>query len=386
MTRATTSRPVLERLGLRFFRRRDERLQDIVPDDDIHVLNERERQALRRVQRGAVLRAGGVGALSAGFVAAAELYGLPALGLTDQADDSLRFYAALLILSAAAAALEIAYLYFDALRSVHNLARAAGLNVRAHGDEEEVALALARAALELPDPREPVFGVDPNREVSGWRLLAASALYKAKIAVSSFALKVLLRRALGRALVRSWLPFVAVPVTALWNIAICFKVLKEARLRVMGPSAVQALLDEVTPQLSPQAKQVTVRAVAATIVKKHRLHPNHLVLLAEVHRRLGVPQDLDIDDPEAFLQSLHDLPAEDAQPVLRIFEAALILDGRLSRRDQRLLEAAALRGPCPGLEERARALRHAFVHGHGLPQGVSNNTDTPMADRARARV
>jgi len=386
MNRAATSRPVLERLGLRFFRRRDERLQDIVPDDDIHVLNERERQELRRVQRGAVLRAGLVGALSAGFVAAVELYGLPALGLTDQAGQGLRFYAALLMLSAAAAALEIAYLYFDALRSVHNLARAAGLNVRAHGDEEEVALALARAALELPDPREPVFGIDPSREVSGWRLLVASALYKAKIAVSSFALKVLLRRALGRALVRSWLPFVAVPVTALWNIAICFKVLKEARLRVMGPSAVRALLDEVAPQLSPQAQQVTVRAVAATIVKKHRLHPNHLVLLGEVHRRLGVPQDLDIDDPEAFLQSLQDLPAEETQPVLRIFEAALILDGRLSRRDQRLLEAAALRGPFPGLEERARALRHAFVHGHGLPQRVSSNTDTPMADPTRARV
>ncbi|CAN0549801.1 unnamed protein product, partial [Laminaria digitata] len=77
--------------------------------------------------------------------------------------------------------------------------------------------------------------------------------------------------------------------------------------------------------------------------------------------------DLDIDDPEAFLQSLQDLPANESQPVLRIFEAALILDGRLSRRDQRLLEAAALRGPFPGLEQRARDLRQAFVHGHGLP-------------------
>lgn len=355
--------PLLARLGLGYFRARDRRLGEVVPDDDVHFLNERERQDLRRIQWRAMARAGIAGALSAAVVAAGELYGLPSLGLGEDASQ-LGFYSGLLLLSGLAAIIEIAYLYYDALRAVHDLARASGLTITTESDE--VAQALARAALELPDPREPVFGVDPSREVSGWRLLAASAAYKAKIAVSSFVLKAVLRRALGRAVVRSWLPFVAVPVTALWNVAICFKVLREARLRVMGPSAARAVMDEAAPHLVGEARAVTLRAIAATIVKKHRMHPNHLTLLEEAHRRLGAPTGRDLDDPERFLDELDALPEQASQAVLRVFAVALVLDGRLSARDKKLLGAAAARGPRPGLLDEVEALRHAFVHGHGL--------------------
>lgn len=378
----------LERWGLGYFRRRDARLGEVVPDDDIHYLNERERQDLRRIQWQAMTRAGIAGAISAALVAIAELYLLPAVGLSDEGSgwSLATFYGALLLISGFAALVEIAYLYYDALRSVHDLARAAGLCV-AEGPraEREVAAALARAALELPDPREPVFGVDPSREVSGWRLVAASGLYKAKIAMTSFVLKAVLRRALGRAMVRSWLPFVAVPVTAAWNVAVAFMVLREARLRVMGPSAARAVLDETLPRLPEGAQKVAVRAVAATIVKKHRMHPNHRCLLAEVHARVDPSDVTELDAPGRFLDALDALPPELAQPVLRIFAAALVLDGRLSSRDRALLEAAAARGPRPSLPGEVRALRRAFVRGHGLGH-EEDKTITPMADAPPERV
>lgn len=381
---------ILERLGHGYFRRRDARLGEVDVDDEVYYLNERERQDLRRIQWRAMARAGLAGALSAAVVAAGELYGLPRVGLSEDADgwSLVGFYGGLLALSGICAVLEIAYLYFDALRSVHDLARAAGLRVGADADDE-VAVALARAALELPDPREPVFGVDPCREVSGWRLALATALYKAKIAMSSFVLKAVLRRALGRAMVRSWLPFVAVPVTALWNVAVCFKVLREARLRVMGPSAAQAVLDEVTPALDEQARPVALRAVAATIVKKHRMHPNHRTLLEQTHARLGAGPPDELDDPERFLRELDALDPEVSQPVLRVFAAALVLDGRLSPRDRALLEAAAARGPRAGLKDEVRRLRAAFVRGHGLAPSDPHHAgaaQVSVADPAAERV
>lgn len=336
-------------------------------------------------------RAAAAGGLSAGVVAVGELYLLPGWGLSGDAQGwgLARFYGVLFLLSGITAVVEIAYLYYDALRSVHDLARAAGLNVCGPQTEQEVACALARAALELPDPRKPVFGVDPCREVSGWRLLTASLLYKGKIAISSFVLKAILRRAMGRALVRSWLPFVAVPVTALWNLVICFRVLREARLRVMGPSAVQTLLDETIPKLSTAARVVAMRSVAATIVKKHRLHPNHLELLTQARRRLQVHDAPDLDDPARFLDDLQALSPEESQAVLHVFGAALVLDGRLSKRDQRLLKAVAERGPGPDLEDQVRGLRRAFVSGEGLSDAITatfQSVPPVLADPASKRV
>lgn len=79
------------------------------------------------------------------------------------------------------------------------------------------ATALARAALELPNRPDPRIPVNPYREASKAMLVAAAILYKLKIGLTNFLLKALIRRLGGRTLLRSWAPFVAVPVTALWN-------------------------------------------------------------------------------------------------------------------------------------------------------------------------
>ncbi|MCA9554558.1 MAG: hypothetical protein KC933_31270 [Myxococcales bacterium] len=265
------------------------------------------------------------------------------------------------------------------------LARAAGLDLGEEDTDDQVAAALARAALELPDPREPVLGVDPNREISGWRLVAVSGLYKLKIALSSFLAKAVLRRALGRAVVRSWLPFVGVPITALWNAAVAFKVLREARLRVMGPSAVEAALDIALAQpLSPAARDAAARAVATTIVKKHRMHPNHRTLLERVQARIGTSDDADLDDPAVFLRALQALPRAEAQPVLQILATALVLDGRFSRRDRALMQAAEALAPEPDLSDAVGHLRREFVRGHGI-EGVLMGRFTHQAREPAGR-
>jgi hypothetical protein len=99
------------------------------------------------------------------------------------------------------------------------------------------AAVLARAALEIPNPPRPLFGIDPRREASKARLIAATMFYKAKVGVSNFVLRRLLVRVFGRAGLRSWIPFISVPVTACWDAFVCRRALREARLRAMGPSA-----------------------------------------------------------------------------------------------------------------------------------------------------
>src|SRR5207249_1674991 len=142
-----------------------------------------EREALRRIERGAIVRACLAGALSGAASGIAEALAKP---LPPQ-----QFWPVVLGVTVAAASCELAFIYFHGLRSSHELARAAGLEVK--GDPI-LASALARAALEMPNPTRPVLGVDPRREASRWRLLAGTLAYKAKVSMTNFFAKLLLRR------------------------------------------------------------------------------------------------------------------------------------------------------------------------------------------------
>ncbi|MGH8865017.1 MAG: LBF_2804 family protein, partial [Burkholderiales bacterium] len=239
--------PDLEALGLQYLRRRAAVPSFTEPTDPIHILNPTEQAALRRIERGMVLRAAIAGALSGTVSAAAELI---AIGSGPATTIGWLWVAGATL---AATAMEIAYLYWDALRSVHDLAAAAGVRLFPPGVSISAmtATALARAALELPNRPDPRIPVNPYREASKAMLVAAAILYKLKIGLTNFLLKALIRRLGGRTLLRSWAPFVAVPVTALWNAWVARVVIHEARIRAMGPSATRERLDFLLQARSP---------------------------------------------------------------------------------------------------------------------------------------
>lgn len=378
-------RPLLERLGLRYLAayaasRPAERI-----DDAAHLLDAGERAGMLRVTRGAVLRAALAGACSAGVAAAAEVgaEGLlpPDAPLVSTA--ALPFWAVLGAVTLVASVVEILFVYWDTLRAVHELARVSGVDPFGpdRSGDEALAAALARAALELPNPILHASGVNPHREASRWRLLAISLAYKAKIGVTSFLLKLLVRRILGRVLVRSvvgaLIPFVAVPVTAAWNAIVSYLVVREARIRAMGPSAVDEalskLLDPESPSaLSPEGRLSVVRAVGAAIVRTEDLHPNLARLLEGVRARVGQPGGPGdaLDDVPAFLSALPTLPEHDRRTTLRVLALALAIDGRITSRESRLFRQALEASGRPADPTPLEQLRAAFVAGDGIAHDV----------------
>jgi hypothetical protein len=366
--------PLMERVGIWYLRSRP-RPAPISPDDGtddvVHVLDARERALLRRIERSAILRAAAAGALSTLVSAGAEL-----VVLEHETSDPLLFWAVVGGATAVASLIEILYLYWDGLRAVHALSFAAGLELFPHGDAgRAVAGQMARAALELPNPPDPRWGVDPLREASRARLVFGSLLYKAKISVTNFAVKALLRRLFGRAAVRTWLPFVAVPVTAAWNGAVCWFILREARLRAMGASAAQEMIAALfadEPSTTAPQRVVTVRAVAATVVRTHDLHPNLVALLERVRRTvMAVDSDwtapADLDDSQAFLSALAALPEAERRLPLRVLGVAAIIDGRMTGPERRLWDEARAAAGHPPETRALRALLRAFVRGDPVP-------------------
>jgi len=354
--------PVLVRWGVRYFRALSRKMGPVDVGDGVHFLNPDERAALRRIERGAIMRAAVAGGVSTIVSATAEV-------LVGADAPFLRFWGVVIGATVVASTFEILYLYWDGLRAVHDLSRAAGLDLFPNEDDDSaLAGAMARAALELPNPTGPRLGVDPFREASRLRIVFASIVYKLKISVTNFAVKMLVRRMLGRAFVRAWLPFVAVPLTAAWNGVVCWLIIREARIRAMGPSAAQEMVGIVYGDRAAddETRRCAVRAVASCIVRTEDMHPNLAAVLREVIARApesDVDGSTDLDATDVFLAALAKLTPDAQRFVLRVLAVASIIDGRLTRREKALLDES--HNVCKMQLDLARVekLRRAFLDG-----------------------
>jgi hypothetical protein len=355
-------RPLLERVALDYFGRLSAG-REFRRDERAHILDAGERDELRGLERGAIIRAGVAGALSSVFSGIAEVYADATFPNSTTVNLGLMLGA-----TAIASVVEILYLYWDALRTVHRMAAAAGLAL-VDVQKGEVATALARAALELPNPPEVLFGVDPRREASKAQLLVAGVLYKGKTALTTFLIKLLIRRAISRAAVRTFvLPFVAVPVTALWNAWVTWSVVREARVRAIGPSAILEVLKELHGGAPPskELQETLLRGVASSIVRKRSMHPNLRMLLVAVHGEMSHEQLSELDSTREFLEHLRRHSPEEQRLVLRLLCVALVIDGKISRRDRQLLREASAACAMSVTDAQLEALRLSFLSGEGF--------------------
>ena len=341
--------PYLERFGVEYVKRLSRSLPELAADAEIHILDARERAALRGIERRAVLRSGLAGALSA-LVSVAGIvwadHSFPVAAVDPAWAQRALYWGVVFGVAGGAAVLEMVFLYRDALRHTLMMARAAGLPLFDEDDDRvdrELAGGLVRAALELQNPARTSLGVDPLREASRWRLVAYSLLYKGKVAVTSFLLKMLVRRAMGRAVVRgAVVELVAVPVTAAWNAAVTWLTLREARLRILGPSAAATLVGELWEEDpdSPQ-RQGALRAVASAMVRSRDLHPNIVSLLHEVRERLQPDDEGEadaLDDTGRFLDHFSAASPDEQRWIHAVAVLAAILDGKLVAPERRLLQ------------------------------------------------
>lgn len=317
----------LERWGSRFLT-----TESTSQDERIEVLTPEEQRELSRIERAAIFRAAMAGALSAGVSSAFAIF------CVSPEVDPLRHYLWLGGATLLASVVEIGFLYFDALRATRAMSAASGLVLRLEEDAEALRRSLSRAALELPSPPENHLRVDPYLESSRLGLLLVGLVYKAKIALTTFVLKVVMRKALGRAVARSYLELIGIPVTALWNAWIAARVLAEARLRIVGPSAAAWLGRWVAP--SGNAGQLIAVSIAQTIITERVAHPNVDALARSLFASgTGVPA---AGRREIFLGRLSTASENEAAGSLKALCAAAVLDGYISRRELALLTSAFL--------------------------------------------
>jgi len=241
--------------------------------------------------------------------------------------------------------IEMSVLFWLGLKTVYSLACLTGHNQTSQTGDAAVSNILARAALELPDPVINHLGIDPLKHLSKSKLFLVGFLYKAKIILSSMAVKFILVRFLGKGETRTAFSWVAIPVTGLWDAFTLYKVAKEARLRLFGNKlaehiAINILTDDFIDKLSPKAREGSIRAIATMMVLSQNYHPNMLVLLLRLSDTFQINDNYEYDNWEDFIALLDEVNECERYFLLDLLSVSAAFDGHLSRLELHYLPEA----------------------------------------------
>lgn len=353
---------VVERTGLAFLRRGCRR-----DDSQVRPWRDQDRARIRRLQTWAIALCGLAGAVSAALIGAADLWLRDVLAtgrepsLLSPGRDA-AYWAWFGGIALLASLLELLAMYWVLLRSVAGIADAAGLSFSQADARDVLTTGLSRAALDLPNPRRSLHGIDPYVRASRLKLLAYTALYRIKVGATSFVVRILARRVLARGGLRMMLPFAAVPVFAGWNALIAWWVIREARVRAAGPLAVrEAVAALERARLEDDGKRLALDAVAELVVAAEDAHPNYDLLLARLREALGL--ETRIPEWSAVRDRLADADASTQHAVLGLMVTTTALRGRGSRRQRRVLADAHAACAQPFSSDVLRAARQRIAEG-----------------------
>jgi hypothetical protein len=357
----------LERYGLDFLRRWNARERW-----EVRHLTPAEAEEIRRTERRAVLAASLAGVVSGAILGATEM-ALAQPGAGELAlslwRESWRDWGAFLGVIVLVSVGEMLFLYWNAVRATARASDVAGLRIAEEDRGHVVPVGLARAALELPDPREPVHGIDPFARTPRWKLTLWALLYRVKVGATSFLLRIFLRRLLGRTALRLFIPLLAIPVYALWNAVVTARVLRQVRIRAFGPAAVDDVLGRVLSdpeRLSDDARRAIFSGIGEIIIRNADAHPNFVLLVGRLLEDLEMSSDVETGwvEGRTLLARLDDVERSAA---LALFDVATVIDGRLRRREMRFLAEAYRLCERPFDPDVARRMRDAFLDGGPIP-------------------
>ncbi|WP_249977102.1 LBF_2804 family protein [Vreelandella olivaria] len=299
--------------------------------------------ALKHAKRWIIVWAALAGIMSGSLIGGAEWWmrqfatdNWEAMNLREQ----LPYWAGYMAFAGVITVLEIGFLYWNALRGVASVSRLAGLGYRQTVPlEPEIQLTVhgvSRVALEYPSPGSLIYGVDPHAYLRGWKLTLRALLYRLKISLSSFILRLVLRRLLGRLTLRGLLPIFTGPLYAIWNGWIAWRITEEAHLQASGPALVKQLMAALDNS-DERTRLLVAQGVGELIMRNQHPHPNLVLLLARLLDSVSAkPHTLEVDWPTA-LRDYAQLTSSSRQALLNALTQATLLSGNYRGSRKRFL-------------------------------------------------
>ncbi len=240
--------------------------------------------------------------------------------------------------------IEVGILYWLGMRGAYTLAHLTGYDEEERGlpPEYDVKKMMVRSALEIEDPAIEYLGIDPQKYVSGRWLMIRTLLYKAKIILTTLLAKLILRKITMRYGVRMGLAWVAIPVTAIWDAVVMYRVIEDAKLRLFGYHLSKYIADEIiTDRLlehyRSDIQEGAIRAISTIMVIAKNYHPNNVLLLIRLNESFAINEEKSYDDLEYYLRYLMECSEEERHFLRGLSAIAAVLDGKMTWEEQRAL-------------------------------------------------
>lgn len=157
-------------------------------------------------------------------------------------------------------------------------------------------------------------------------------------------IRMILRRVLARAALRSLIPFAAIGVYAFWNAVIIWLILKQTRMRTAGPVAIKdldELIKDDCPKLEEHERKLLFEAIGESVILNQDAHPNYVLFLGQLLDRCN-PEAEKIDGKweESKLRDAN-LSNTARRVLLRCLTTATILRGSPRKDQVKFLEKVA---------------------------------------------
>jgi len=309
-----------------------------------HPSRERVHQ-ISRVSNGVIALSALAGIVSGALIGGTEVW--MRYGIFDGMDDvgwreAWPYWAGFYAFAGVISAVEIALLYGLALNGIARITQHSGLPLSRRDGQGLLAHSLARAAMEFPNPQVRIYGIDPYAHVANWKLTVLNVAYKMKVGVSSFILRVFLRRVGARMAIRGIIPLSAAPLYAVWNAYIIWRIMAEARLRTLAPFAVDNLIAahfQDAGELDDTQKDVILQAAGEMLTRGRDAHPNQFYLLSRLREALTRDEDITLDWP-AMRRHLSGLDTAGQTRVLDVLTVSCVIGSRIHREQKALLSSA----------------------------------------------
>ncbi|CAA6813348.1 MAG: Unknown protein [uncultured Sulfurovum sp.] len=342
MSNKKPKQPLLEKIGVNYFNRLSIKLET---DREIHLKDIPSDRVLQVVSNNITLNtviiAFLVGALTTVPAVVFEMY-------FREVFSTFNYYALLSAITLVLLIVEVGVLYWIGMRSTYTLAHLTGCNENDENHkstlppEYDINKMMVRSALELDDPTIEHLGINPHKNISKKWLVFSALLYKAKILLTSVVIKFLFTRIAARYGVRVSFVWIAIPVTAVWDAVVMYKVVKDARLRLFGYHLSKYLIEEIFTDkwmdtYSSHTREGAVRAVSTILSLSGSYHPNNIILLIRLSQNFVIEEHKDYDDLTKLLEHL-EMASDEEKYLLKILAGITAsFDGKVNKAEKNAL-------------------------------------------------
>jgi len=342
--------------------------RDIGADGQLHLLNDREIEDIRKMQRIVMALAALLSII--GFLTYylpvyrfPQLF--PSMKMSLPLIGAIRLPWAELLWCAALTSIELYLLTLLNIFGAHEIAIATGFITGA--TKPERADAILQIGLEKKTTEVNRYGIDPFQDLDRRLLFLFNAVLRLKGWFANQVVRFLVRLLLGRYAVRALLDFAGMPIYMAINAYSVHAVMREARVIIMGQTLIGILIARLPRrELSAAERELLYDTLQYIAICKRDFHQNHYLLTKALLEFFHIPSEKYHRLPDDYVERLNKAPAAPAALCKLIILLGFILDGRVSWRERLRLRQMNRQGVLK--EKRVELKRYArdFLNGAGV--------------------